>query len=84
MGYPHQGCATSIGTVFLKDASSDVHVYHTIGVIGFVFLGICNVLGSVVLLRVILRLFHRNLKLVTTPLTLMGCSGECQPFSVKP
>ena len=61
-GYSHQGCATSIGTVFLKDASSDVRVYRTIGVIGFVFAGIFSVMGSVVLLQVILRALSQKME----------------------
>ncbi len=62
MGYSHQGCATSAGIVFLKDATSDVRVYRNIGVIGFVFLGIFNVMGSVVLLRVILKALSQKLE----------------------
>ena len=61
-GYSHQGCATSIGTVFLKDASSDVRVYRTIGVIGFVFGGIFSVMGSVVLLQVFLRALSQKME----------------------
>ena len=54
-GYSHQGCATSIGTVFLKDASSDDRVYRTINVIGFVFVVIFNVMASTVFLPVLLK-----------------------------
>ena len=61
-GYSHQACATSIGTVFLNDASSDVRIYHTIGVIGFVFLGIFNVMGSVVLLQEFLKALSQKME----------------------
>ena len=62
-GYSHQGCATSIGVFsFLKDASSEVRVYRTISVIGFVFIVIFNVMGSVVLLQVILRALSQKMK----------------------
>ncbi len=54
-GYSHQGCATSIGTVFLKDVSADIHVYSTISVIGFVFVVIFNVMASAVFLPVLLK-----------------------------
>ena len=61
-GYSYQGCATSIGIFVLKDASSDVRVYRTISVIGFVFVGIFNVMGSVVLLQVILRALSQKME----------------------
>ena len=61
-GYSHQGCATITDTVFFKDASSDVRVYRTISVIGFVFLEIFNVMGSVVLLQVILRALSQKIE----------------------
>ena len=61
-GYSHQGCATSIGIVFLNDASSDIRIYHTISIFGFVFLGIFNVMGSVVLLQVILTALSQKME----------------------
>ena len=61
-GYSYQGCATSIGIFVLKDASSDVRVYRTISVIGFVFVGIFNAMGSVVLLQVILRALSQKME----------------------
>ena len=63
MGYSHQGCAISIGVfAFLKDSSSEVRVYRTINVIGFVFVVIFNVMGSVVLLQVILRALSQKME----------------------
>ena len=59
-GYAHQACAASI--VFLKDASSDVRIYRTISVIGFVFVVIFNVMGSVVLLQVILKALSQKME----------------------
>ena len=61
-GYSYQGCATSTGIFVLKDASSDVRVYRTISVIGFVFVGIFNAMGSVVLLQVILRALSQKME----------------------
>ena len=64
-GYSHQGCATSIGIVFLKGAGLEAHVYHTIrtiGIIGFVFLIIFNVMASFALLQVLLKALSQKME----------------------
>ena len=61
-GYSHQACARSIGIVFLKDVSFEFRIYYTISVIGFVFVVIFNVMGSVVLLQVILRALSQKME----------------------
>ena len=60
LGYSHQGCDTSIGIVSLKDASLDIRIYRTIGVVGFVFVFIFNVIASFTLLQVLLRPVRRG------------------------
>ena len=65
MGYSHQGCATSIGIVVLKGAGLEAHVYHTIrtiGVIGFVFIFIFNVMASFALLQVLLKALSQKME----------------------
>ena len=81
--YSLQGCTADVAITSLRVVSSDVHMYFTIGVIGFVFLVIFNIMASVAFLPDCLRLFCRKLKPATTPLTIMGCSGEYQPFSTQ-
>ena len=62
MGYSHQACATSMGPFIFKDISSDVRVYCTISIIGFVFVVIFYVMGSFVLLQVILRALSQKME----------------------
>ena len=62
IGYFHQGCATSIGIVSLKDASLDIRIYRTIGVVGFVFAFIFNVIASFTLLQVLLKVLSQRMK----------------------
>ena len=61
-GYSHQACATSMGPFIFKDISSDVRVYCTISIIGFVFVVIFYVMGSFVLLQVILRTLSQKME----------------------
>ena len=66
MGYSHQGCATSIGIVFLKGAGLEVagvyYIIRTIGVIGFVLLVIFNVMASFALLQVLLKALSQKME----------------------
>ena len=66
MGYSHQGCATSIGIVFLKGAGLEVagvyYIIRTIGVIGFVFIVIFNVMASFALLQVLLKALSQKIE----------------------
>ena len=62
IGYSHQGCDTSIGIVSLKDASLDIRIYRTIGVVGFVFAFIFNVIASFTLLQVLLKVLSQRMK----------------------
>ena len=57
-----QGCDTSIGMVSLKDASLDIRIYHTIGVVGFVFIVIFNVIASFTLLQVLLKVLSQRME----------------------
>ena len=65
-GYSHQGCATSIGIVFLKGAGLEVagvyYIIRTIGVIGFVFIVIFNVMASFALLQVLLKALSQKME----------------------
>ena len=66
MGYSHQGCATSIGIVFLKGAGLEVagvyYIIRIIGVIGFVFIIIFNVMASFALLQVLLKALSQKME----------------------
>ena len=53
--YSLQGCTADVAITSLRVVSSDVHMYFTIGVIGFVFLVIFNIMASVAFLPVLLK-----------------------------
>ena len=55
LDYSQQGCTADVAIISLRVASSDVHVYFTIGVIGFIFVVIFNVMASVAFVQVLLK-----------------------------
>ena len=77
LGYSLQGCdTTNMAIISLKDESSAVNIYRTIGASCLVSLAIFESVACVLLQR----LFHRKWNFATTRL-IMGCSGEWQQFS---
>ncbi len=55
LDYSLQGCTADGDISSLQVASSDVHMYVTIGIIGLVFVIIFNVMATVVFLQVLLK-----------------------------
>ena len=65
LGYSHQGCTTDVAIISLKGASSEVAgVYYItrIGVIGFVFVVIFNVMASFALFQVLLKALSQKME----------------------
>ena len=61
LGYSRQGCISDAATISLKDASSNVRMYLTIGIIGFISAVVSNGMASVVFLQVLLNPLQANL-----------------------
>ena len=62
LGYSRQGCISDTATISLKDASSDVRMYLTVGIIGFISAVISNVMASVVFLQVLLKALSQKME----------------------
>ena len=62
LGYSQQGCISDEGTISLKDASSDVRMYLTICIIGFISAVISNGMASVVFLQVLLKALSQKME----------------------
>ena len=62
LGYSRQGCISDAATISLKDASSNVRMYLTIGIIGFISAVVSNVMASVVFLQVLLKALSQKME----------------------
>ena len=52
----------TVAIISLRVACSDVYMYFTIGIIGFVFVVIFNVMASVVFVQVLLKTLSQKMK----------------------
>ena len=62
LDYSLQGCTADVAIISLRVASSDVCMYYTIGIIGFVFVVIFNVMASVVFVQVLLKTLSQKME----------------------
>ena len=85
LDYSLQGCTADVAIISLRVASSDVCMYYTIGIIGFVFVVIFNVMASVVFAQVLLKTLSQKMEACNYSFDYYGMITQvsiCSCFSV--